>query len=134
MLFLDGMMVRAIHSDLIRRYGGSHGLRDPALLGSTLIRPEQLAHDEPDTDVGGLAAVLGWGLLKNHAFVGGNKRIALASVVTFLKLNGYRLMCSQVEETAMVLLAASSEIDEAEWMAWVGRSVGALKRIEESVV
>ncbi len=123
MRFLNSVMVRAIHHDLIKWYGGSHGLRDLGLLESALARPEQLAHYEPDASVGKLAAVLGWGLLKNHAFLDGNKRIGIAAVITFLKLNGFELTCSEVEETAMVLRAAASEMDEAEWTAWVMRSV-----------
>ena len=119
-------MVRAIHSGLIAGYGGSYGLRGLGLLESAFARPEQLAHYEPDAAVGRLAAVLGWGLIKNHAFLDGNKRVALAAVVTFLKLNGHVLTCSEVEETAMVLRAAASEIDESEWTAWVARSVAPL--------
>ncbi len=120
-------MLRAIHSDLIARYGGSHGVRDLGLLESALARPLQLANYEPDATVAHPAAVLGLGLVKNHAFVDGNKRAALAGMVTFLRLNGYRLTCSEVEETAMVLRAAASEISEGEWTAWVVRSVGAVE-------
>jgi len=119
-------MVRAIHADLIAGYGGSHGLRDLGLLELALARSEQPAHYEPDAGVGRLAAMLGWGLIKNHAFLDGNKRVALATVVTFLKLNGYALTCSEVEETAMVLRAVASEIDEPEWTAWVARSIAPL--------
>jgi death-on-curing protein len=117
------MMVKAIHHDLINWYGGSHGLRDLNLLESALARPQHLVQYEPDASVGQLAAVLGWGLIKNHAFLDGNKRIGIAAVITFLKLNGHELTCSEVEETAMVLRAAASEMDEAEWTAWVVRSV-----------
>ena len=116
-------MVRAIHSDLIQRYGGSYGLRDSGLLESALARPLHLANYDPDAGVAQFAAVLGWGLVKNHAFLDGNKRIALAALVTFLKINGYQLTCSEIEETAMVLRAASSEIGEETWTAWVVRSV-----------
>ena len=123
MRFLNSDMVRAIHSDLIRNYGGSHGLRDAGLLESALMKPQHLKTYEPEAGIGRLAAVLGWGLVKNHAFVDGNKRIALAAMITFLRLNGYRLRCSEVEETAMVLRAAASEMGEAEWTAWVVRSV-----------
>lgn len=119
-------MMRAIHSDLIQRYGGSHGLRDSGLLESALARPQHLANYDSDAGVAQLASALGWGLVKNHAFLDGNKRVALAALVTFLKLNGYRLTCAEVEETAMVLRAASSEIGEEEWTAWVVRSVGPL--------
>ncbi len=116
-------MVKAIHSDLIRGYGGSHGLRDERLLESALARPRHLAQYEPEVGVGRLAATLAWGLVKNHAFLDGNKRIALAALITFLRWDGYRLTVSEVEETAMVLRAAASEIDEAEWTAWVERSI-----------
>ena len=118
------MMVRAIHSDLIQRYGGSYGLRDAGLLESALSRPQHLEHYQPDANVGRLAATLGWGLVKNHAFVDGNKRIAIAAMITFLKLNGYRLECTEVEETLMVLRAAGSELSEEEWTAWVVRVGG----------
>jgi death-on-curing protein len=122
--YLNSMMVKAIHQDLIRWYGGSHGLRDAGLLESALARPQNLAQYEPDASVARLAAVLSWGLIKNHAFLDGNKRIGLAAMITFLRLNGYELTCLEVEETAMVLRAAASEIDEAEWTAWVVRTVG----------
>lgn len=110
-------MVRTIHSELIQAYGGSYGVRDAGLLESALMRPQHLEAYEPEASIGQLAAVLGWGLLKNRAFVDGNKRVALAALVTFLKLNGYILTCSEVEETAMVLRAAASEIAEEAWTA-----------------
>ena len=122
MFYLNVAMARAIHSDLIERYGGSYGLRDAGLLESALMRPQQLETYSPEASVAQLAAVLGWGLVKNHAFLDGNKRIALAALITFLKLNGHRLTSSEAEETTMVLRAAASEIDEPEWTAWVERS------------
>ena len=111
MIYLDSAVIKAIHSELIRRYGGSHGLRDAGLLESSLARPEQIAHHPALGGVGRLAAAFGWGLIKNHAFVDGNKRIGLAAVVTMLRRNGNKLQCSEAEETAMVLRVAASEID-----------------------
>ncbi len=73
-----------------------------------------------------LAAALAWALLRNHPFLDGNKRAAFAGLNLLLDLNGYELTCSEVEETAMVLRAAASEIDDAEWTAWVVRSIGPL--------
>lgn len=125
MRFLNSVMLRTMHSDLIRVFGGSYGLRDAGLLESAVARPLQLANYSSDATIGMLAAILCWGLVKNHAFIDGNKRIALAALVTFLKLNGYRLTCSEAEETAMILRAAASEITEAEFGAWAERSVAA---------
>jgi death on curing protein len=70
-----------------------------------------------------VAASLAWGLIKNHAFIDGNKRVGFVTMVAFLEMNGYRLICSESEETAMVLRVAASEITEDEWTAWVVRSV-----------
>ena len=72
-----------------------------------------------------LGAALAWALLRNHPFMDGNKRAAFAALTMFLELNGHQLVCSEVEETAMVLRAAASEISEEEWTAWVMRSVAA---------
>ena len=124
MFFLKSVMGRAIHHDLIKWFGGSHGLRDLGLLESAIARPQHPAQSE--ASAGQLAATLGWGFIKNHAFLDGNKRVGLAAVVTFLKLNGHQLTCTEAEETVLVLRAVASEIDEAEWMAWVVRSVGPL--------
>ena len=128
MRFLNSVMARAIHSDLIQRYGGSYGVRDGGLLESALARPQQLAKYEPDATIRQLAAVLGWRLLKNHAFLDGNKRIGLAALITFLKLNGHYLTCSEVEETDRVLRAAGGEITEAAWAAWVQSVVAPLQQ------
>ena len=119
-------MLRTMHSELIRTFGGSYGLRDAGLLDSASARPRQLVNYCPDATTGQLAAALCWGLVKNHAFIDGNKRIALAALITFLRLNGWRLTCSEAEETAMMLRAAASEITEDEFMAWVERSVAML--------
>jgi death on curing protein len=115
--------VRAIQHELILRYGGSPGLRDANLLESAISRPIHLHTYEPDTTFARLTASLGWGLVKNHAFVDGNKRIALAAMVVFLELNGHEFACSEAEETAMVLRAAASEINEQEWNEWLEDAV-----------
>ena|SRR5579875_3028025 len=127
MFFLNRAMVVSIHAELIGNYGGSHGIRDENLLASAIARPQQLAHYEPDANVARIGASLAWGLAKNHAFVDGNKRIAIAAMITFLALNHHALTCSEAEETVMVLRMAASEIDEATWTAWVERVVAPLR-------
>lgn len=111
--------VQAIHAELIDRYGGSAGLRDFGLLDSALAKAHNLHAYENERSIPALAAAYGWGLVKNHAFIDGNKRIALAAVVSFLDMNGYRLTCAEAEETAMVLRAAAGEITKEEWSRWV---------------
>jgi death-on-curing protein len=120
--WLTSAAVVAIHRELIAGYGGLPGLRAPASLESAIARPKHLATYQAKVTMAELAAAYAWGLLRNHPFVDGNKRIALAAMVTFLDLNGWDLACSEAEETAMVLHAAAGEIKEREWAAWVSRN------------
>ncbi len=120
--WLTAEAVAAIHEELIARYGGVSGVRAIGLLESAVARPQHLAAYKRNLTVPALAAAYGWGLLRNHPFVDGNKRVALAAMVIFLDLNGWELTCSQAEETAMVLRAAAGEISERGWTDWVRRS------------
>ena len=111
--------VEAMHHELIVRYGGTEGLRDSGALDSALTRPKHLVTYKSQPTVPQLAASYGRGLLRNHPFVDGNKRIALAAMIVFLELNGWEWQASEVEETAKVLAAAAREVTEREWNLWV---------------
>lgn len=124
--FLSVDAVIVLQAALIEESGGSHGLRDAGLLESAIARAENKVNYDPEATVATVAASLSWGLIKNHAFIDGNKRIGLAALVVFLEANGCSLICSVQEETAMVLRAVASDIKEEEWTAWV-RSVVAAK-------
>ncbi|NET31132.1 MAG: type II toxin-antitoxin system death-on-curing family toxin [Cyanothece sp. SIO1E1] len=70
-----------------------------------------------------LAETYGYGLIKNHCFVDGNKRIALAAVSVFLLKNGYRLTASEVEAATFFLDLAGRTENQDECinhlMAWI---------------
>ena len=117
--FVLASVLRNVHDRLIESYGGVPGLRDENAFLSAIARPENLAAYEESMDVPALAASLPWAILRNHPFTDGNKRTALAALAIFLERNGWRLACTEAEETAMVLRAASSAISETEWTAWV---------------
>lgn len=119
--FLELALIESYHTQTINDYGGLHGIRDRNLLASAVARPENLEYYRSEASIGELAATLAWGLIKNHAFLDGNKRIGLICLINFLKLNGYQLTCSEDEETAMVRSAAAGEIDEEQWTVWVMR-------------
>lgn len=125
LVFVRLDVLKNVHGRLIDRYGGIAGVRDENALGSAIGRPENLEAYAGETSVPRLGAALAWALLRNHPFADGNKRSAFAAMLMFFELNGYRLTCSEVEETAMVLRAASSEITEEEWTGWVERSAEA---------
>lgn len=123
--FVRADVLRNVHSRLMERYGGLPGVRDDGALESAIARSKNLSAYGQADSVGELGAALAWALIRSHPFMDGNKRAAFAALTMFLELNGHRLTCSEVEETAMVLRAAASEISEEEWMAWVVRSVAA---------
>jgi death-on-curing protein len=67
-----------------------------------------------------LAAAYGFGIARNHPFIDGNKRTALASMIVFLGLNGLDLDVPQEAATVMILSLAAGEITEellSQWLA-----------------
>lgn len=94
-------------------------MRDRGLLESALARPiNKFAYGE--TSMAALAAAYGFGIARNHAFIDGNKRTALASIIVFLGLNGIDLNASQEDATAMILSLAAGEITEDLLTRWIG--------------
>lgn len=77
----------AIHAVLIRKYGGSEGVRDMGALESALFRPQTGYY----SDLIAEAAALLESLAMNHPFIDGNKRVAFAVTDTFLRINGFRI-------------------------------------------
>lgn len=76
----------ALHAILIKRYGGSDGVRDMGALESALFRP-QTGYYKDLVEEG---AALLESLAINHPFIDGNKRVAFAVTDTFLRINGFR--------------------------------------------
>ena len=98
--------VLALHDQLLAEFGGSSGIRDAGLLASALARPENLlAYGKPS--VFDLVASYAFGLVKNHAFIDGNKRIGFAIAALFLEINGYRLEAPEVDATVRTLALAA---------------------------
>ncbi|CAN2188449.1 Doc Prophage maintenance system killer protein [Candidatus Nanopelagicaceae bacterium] len=79
--------VLAMHMVLIKKYGGSDGIRDMGALESALARPQSGYYK----DVIESAAALLESLPINHPFIDGNKRVAFAATDTFLRINGYEI-------------------------------------------
>ena len=66
-----------------------------------------------------LAAAYGYGVVRNHPFVDGNKRVALTVSAVFLKINGWVLEAPEPETVVMIESMASSELTEAEFARWL---------------
>ena len=81
--------VIAIHSEVLAAHGGSPGMRSRELLESAIAAPQATMMGSPlISDPIEIAAAYFFYLCSNHAFVDGNKRVALATCLVFLSENG----------------------------------------------
>ena len=103
--------VEALHAEQLRLHGGAVGTRDIGMLESALARPlNKAAYGE--VDLFELAAAYLFGIVRNHPFVDGNKRTALAAADVFLADNGFSLEVDKDDLYQLVLLVAAGNIDE----------------------
>lgn len=108
--WLDMHDVCAIHGEILAESGGDPGILNEGALESTLNKPINLYGYGGEVTLYQLAASYGYGLVKNHCFVDGNKRVALIVVYTFLFINGIELEASEVDAVNFFLdLAATVE-------------------------
>lgn len=121
-VWLTFPQVLVLHAESLRLFGGAPGLRDQGLLEGALARPQTRLGYIPDASVFELAASLGHGVAKAHAFVDGNKRTALLAMQTFLFLNGYRLHPNPVDVVTTVEGVAAGRVSETELARWLEAS------------
>jgi death-on-curing protein len=106
--------VKAIHAEVLAAHGGARGIRDEALLESAVAAPQATMMGQPlMSDPIEIAAAYLFYLCRNHAFIDGNKRTALAAGLVFLESNGLlpdaKLPVAQWEE--FVLDIAANKLD-----------------------
>ena len=114
-LFLTLAEVIEVHADQMRRYGGREGIRDLGLLESALAQPEASfdgawLHE----DLHAMAAAYAYHLCRNHPFVDGNKRTALACALVFLEMNRVSLKDPRGRLKEAMLRVASGKLSKAE--------------------
>jgi death on curing protein len=110
--------VLALHERLLAEFGGLSGLRDEGLFDSALARPRQLCSFDKGT-VFELAAAYANGLVGNHPFLDGNKRIGFTTAILFLELNGQLFSASEAEATIKTLALAARDIEESDYTSWL---------------
>ena len=113
------LVVEAVHLDQIREHGGLAGLRDEDLLEAALARPRHKWTYKRKPDLASLAAAYLYGVVKNHPFHDGNKRVGFLAAVIFLGLNGYDLDADEAEVVAVVRAAAAGEASEGDVARWL---------------
>ena len=113
--------VIAIQGELIAEHGGLAGPPRQGDLEAALGRPVNLhSYAEAPLTVPRLAAAYGFALARGHCFPDGNKRVALAVMDVFLRLNGLALSADEMEAVLTIQALAAGELSEdalADWIA-----------------
>ena len=117
--WLTRVVVDAIQHDQLREHGGLPGVRDENALESALARPQQKWHYADRPDLAALAAAYGFGLVRNHPYRDGNKRIGFLAIVTFLGMNGRDLVATDAEVVTEILALADGSVSEDELAGWI---------------
>jgi len=117
-IWITEEMVQAIHDDQIATHGGANGLRDTGLLASAIARARNQYADK-GADIHQLAAAYGYGIVKNHAFVDGNKRTAFQVMYVFLKVHGFELNMPEPEVVLLMQALATDEVSEEQLVDWL---------------
>ena len=120
MIRLTKRQVLKLHEDLIQSFGGSSGIRDESLLDSALAAPfQEFSGETLFPTIQEKAARLGYGLIKNHAMIDGNKRIGTHVMLVFLALNGIELDYTQEELYTVILDVATDRSGYDELLDWI---------------
>ena len=120
MKVLSKRQILLLHSALIEQTGGTDGIRDEGLLESALHAPFQsFAEQELYPSLLEKAARLGFGLICNHPFVDGNKRIGAHAMLVFLNINQIELCYEDDELIAVILSVASGTMDYNGLLSWL---------------
>ena len=109
-----------LHTMLTRATGGDDGLRDSGLLDGALSMPYQtFGKEELYPTVEEKAARLGYSLIKNHAFVDGNKRIGMFLLLIFLRLSGIDFTPEVSEVSRVGFSVAKGEMTYEDLLLWI---------------
>lgn len=119
-IFLTTSQVLFIHDQMVKRFGGSLGVRDLGLVESAVARPmSTFGGKYLYSSIFDKAAALLQSLLKNHPFVDGNKRTALTSAGIFLKKNGHKLVNNHKEEIDFAVKVDNGNLTVEQISKWL---------------
>ena len=117
-IWIEKSLVLAIQSRLLVEHGGASGIRNEGLLESALDNPKNL-YSYGNPDLYDLAVAYITGLVQNHPFVDGNKRIGFMAGYIFLARNGKELIADEAEAAQIILDLASHSIEEIQLKRWL---------------
>lgn len=120
MILLTVDEIISIHSKLIEKTGGLNGLRDRGLLESAVASADNSFEDiEKYPTVCEKSARLAYAIITNHAFLDGNKRIGILTMLMTLKLNNIKISYSQKELINLGLAVADNRADYSNILNWL---------------
>ncbi len=120
MKIINKRQILLLHSALIADSGGLDGIRDEGLLDSAINAPFQTFDGQQlYPTVLEKATRLGFGLIKNHPFLDGNKRIGTHVMLVFLEINNITLFYEDNELISVILAVASGELDADDLLKWI---------------
>ena len=120
MKVLSKRQILMLHSMLMEQSGGMKGLRDEGLLDSAVNLPLQtFGGQELYPTILEKAARLGYGLIHNHPFVDGNKRIGTHAMLVFLDINNVVVSYEDEDLIATILRVASGDMDDLGLLEWL---------------
>lgn len=120
MKILSKQQILMLHSALLAQTGGLDGIRDEGLLDSALNTPFQtFAEQDLYPTTLEKAARLGFGLIRNHPFLDGNKRIGTHAMLVFLDINSITLAYRDDDLISAILSVASDTMDYAGLLRWL---------------
>jgi len=108
----------AIHEILLAEHGGKPGILNEGLLRAALDAPRNHYAYEQANPLR-LAAIYAHGLIQNHPFVDGNKRVAFTLAITFLEMNGFRFQASEQEAYSAIDDLAAGRLGREEFEDWL---------------
>jgi death-on-curing family protein len=120
MRILDKNHIIYIYDMILQQSGGLNGIRDERLLDSALKAPFQtFSSIELYPTIYQKAAGLCFGLINNHAFKDGNKRMGILVMMIFMELNGIEILCTDDELIALGLGIADGKIKQEQIQFWL---------------
>lgn len=126
--FLSVDDVLAIHEDTILHEGGKAGLRDPGLLDSAVMMPQQqFGGTYLHPTLAAMAAAYLYHIAQNHAFHDGNKRTAAMAALVFLDVNAAKKLPAPKGLEKMTLCVATGGTTKEELTEWMVKQVGGQK-------
>jgi death-on-curing protein len=118
--FSPDEIVPSIQADLLKRYGGTVGIRDRGLLSSAPAQPKMTVQKKfLHRTLFDKAAAYGFHICRNHPFVDGNKRIAFVLMDVFLQENGWELQASEEEAYETMIRLASGALSKNDLSTWL---------------